>query len=64
MKVRNLYNEDGGYVKIRRNKPRDCFESDFMEIEELVEDFKQQKKEEMRKHHRQHKDKYFHDDWE
>lgn len=64
MKVRDLYSEEhGNFEKLKRRKPRDCFESDFMEVEELVEDFKNRKKDEMRKKHRQHKDKYFHDDW-
>lgn len=64
MKVRDLYSEEQGtFESNKRRKPRDCFESDFMEVEELVEDFKNRKKEEMRKKHRQHKDKYFHEDW-
>lgn len=65
MKVRDLYSEEVGAQDkhMRRRKPRDCFESDFMEVEELVEDYKKRKQEEMRKKHRQQKDKYFHDDW-
>lgn len=65
MKVREFFADESSNTQKQsmRRKPRDCFESDFMEVEELVEEYKNRKKEEMRKKHRERKDKYFHDEW-
>lgn len=52
------------YERIRHKRSkgkRNCFESDYMEVEELVEEYKSRKQEEIQKKHREQRDKYFHD---
>lgn len=50
----------GKYSK--RNHKHESYDSDYEEVNELVEEFKSRKQEELRKHHRQIRDKYYHED--
>jgi hypothetical protein len=58
-----VYEDESSKKYHRRQGRKATFESDFMEVEELVEEYKDRKKKELMKEYRRsnHRDKYWHD---